>query len=183
MARTATRHRRIAALAIAALAVSPLLAAAAKSTSDPARDLAGRYYRQFPNGTVDGDKYTGEDVVEIVPVAPGSAYVRIHLDYYNGHSCGIFGVGRSQGGALVYRDPGTDSDGSHCVLSVRRAGASLKIDDSEGSCSRYCGMRGTLHDVSMPYASKRPIRYMARLKASDAYRRATAEWRTGQPQP
>ena len=165
------------------LAASPLLLAAAKSPSDLARDLAGRYYRQFPDSTVDGDKYIGEDVIEIVPVAPGSAYVRIHLDYYNGHSCAISGVARSQGGALVYREPGTDHAAGHCVLSVRRAGASLKIDDSEGSCSRYCGMRGTLHDVSMPYASKRPIRYMARLKASEPYRRATAEWRTGKPQP
>jgi hypothetical protein len=42
-------------------------------------------------------------------------------------------------------------------------------------------MRGTLSKVAVPYASKRPIRYLPRLKASQEYRWALDEWRTGTP--
>ena len=146
--------------------------------------LAGRYYRQFPNAFVSGEKYTGEDIVEIVPVTPATAYVRIHLDYYNGHYCGIYGIARTEGDALVYREAGRPSpiaDNRRCVLTVRRDGKSLSIDDEDGSCRGYCGMRGTLSDVTLPFASKRSIRYMARLKASYEYKAALIEWRTGKP--
>lgn len=145
-------------------------------------NLAGRYYRQFPNALVSGEKYTGENTVEIVPVAPGAAYVRIHLDYYNGHSCGIYGVAQSEGDTLVYRDPGPPSartEGRRCELRVRRSGKSLSIDDGEGSCLDYCGMRGTLSRVALPYGSKRPITYLGRLKSSSQYRAAVATWRGG----
>jgi hypothetical protein len=162
-----------------------LATATASLAADKAPDsLAGRYYRQFPNSFVSGEKYTGEDIVEIVPVGPGAAYVRIHLDYYNGHSCGIYGIAKAEAGALVYRevrDPSAVADGRQCVLTVSHSGKSLSIDDAEGSCRGYCGARGTLTQVTLPYASKRPIRYMARLKASDEFKAAQIEWRTGKP--
>jgi hypothetical protein len=77
-------------------ALSPLLLATTASTLDPAHALAGRYYRQFPDALVGGEKYTGEDVVEIVPVAAGAAYVRLHLDYYNGHTCALSGIAKAR---------------------------------------------------------------------------------------
>jgi hypothetical protein len=158
-------------------AAALVLTAATKSTTDPAHALAGRYYRQFPDGLVSGEKYTGEDVAEIVPVGPAEAYVRIHLDYYNGHSCSIFGVAHSEGPALVYKASRPQYDGRNCVLALRREGQSLSIDDAGGSCSSNCGARGTLSNVAIPYSSKRPIRYMARLKSSREYREALAEAR------
>jgi len=98
--------------------------------------------------------------------------------------CAITGVARAEGDALVYRDPrpAFGKDG-RCVLTIRRAGKSLSIDDGElTSCSPgYCGVRGTLSGVTLPYASKRAIRYLPRLKASAQYRAALAEWRTGKP--
>jgi len=172
-------HRRL----FAPVLVLPLLATGA-SAPDPAQNLAGRYYRQFPNAMVDGSQYTGEKIVEIVPVAPRVAYVRVHLDYYNGHVCAITGVARAEGNALVYRDPRpTLGKYGRCVLTVRRVGKSLLIDDGElASCGpRYCGARGTLNGVTLPYVSKRAIRYLPRLKASSQYRDALAEWRTGKP--
>jgi hypothetical protein len=151
--------------------------AASRATPDPAQALAGRYYRQFPDAAVTGEKYTGEDIVEIVPVSPDTAYFRVHLDYYNGHTCGIFGLARSEGGALVYRDPDRRPDGRSCVLRLRRSRGSLSIDDDGGSCKSDCGARGSLSGVKIPYASKRPITYLARLKSSRQYRDATSEWR------
>ena len=161
-----------------------VLGTAAVAADHPVSQLAGRYYRQFPNAFASGEKYTGENVVEIVPLTADTAYVRIHLDYYNGHFCGIYGVAKAEGHALVYRDvhpPSALADNRQCVLKVRRAGKSLSVDDGGGSCFGYCGMRGTLSNVSMPYASKRPIRYMTRLKASNEYKAALIEWRTGKP--
>ena len=163
-------------LIIASLAAL-LLLAADRPLADPARSLAGRYYAQFPNGLVTGEKYTGENIVEVTPVAPRAAYVRIHLDYFNGHVCGIYGVATSQGEAIVYRDTQPDVGNGKCVLTLRRAGKSLSIDDAGGSCRAHCGARGTLSNVTLPYESKRTIRYLPRLKRSPQYRHAMVEWR------
>lgn len=153
-----------------------LLVAAGPAAPDPISALAGLYYRQFPDALVDGTKYTGEDIVEIVPVAPGAAYVRVHLDFYNGHQCDVSGVGGVERGKLVYHEPTLPSGDPGCVLSVWRAGTSLRIDDGEGSCHAWCGARGSLSDVKLPFASRRAIRYMARLKGSEEYREALAAW-------
>jgi hypothetical protein len=158
-------------------AIVPLAIAATQASTDPAQDLAGRYYDQFKDALVTGDKYTGEDIVEIAPIQPGAAFVRIHLDYYNGHSCDLSGVAQSQAGALVYRDPTPQYDGGTCIHRLRRNGRSLSIDDNGGTCSGYCGARGSLTNVTVPFSSKRPIRYLTRLKASEEYRDALAEWR------
>ena len=166
-----------------ALAALPVLLAAGAATPDPSTALAGRYYRQFPNALVTGEKYTGEDIVEIVPVARNAAYVRVELSYYNGHSCSNWGVARAERDTLVYRQPRSEYDDTQCILTLRRAGKSLLIDDGGGTCSSSCGARGTLTAVKLPWASKRPIRYMARLKASPEYRSALNEWRTGKAQP
>lgn len=167
---------------LVALGAAPLLLAADRPIADPAQLLAGRYFSQFANGLVTGEKYTGEDIVEIVPVAPRAAYVRVHLDYYNGHTCGIYGVATAQADALVYRDskPNFESAGG-CVLTVRRAGKTLSIDDGRNSCSSYCGARGTLSRVNLPYKSKRPIRYLPRLKQSSEYHDALTQWQVSKP--
>ena len=163
---------------ILGLIAASMLLAADRPRADPAQSLAGRYYSQFADGLVTGERYTGENIVEIVPVAPHAAYVRLHLDYYNGHTCGIYGVAISKGDSLTYRDPKQESTG--CILTVRRLGKSLSIDDGARSCSSYCGARGSLSRVTLPYASKRPIRYLARLKQSRQYGDALKEWRTSE---
>jgi len=172
----AVEHRRV-----MAAVFFVILLGAGPAKPDPVQTLAGRYYRQFTDALVTGEKYTGEDIVEIVPVASNAAYIRIHLDYYNGHNCGIYGVAQTHDDELVYRDPDPDYDGGHCVLRVKRTGSSLLIDDGNGTCSSSCGARGTLSDVKLPYGSKRPIRYLSRIKASREYRWALEEWRTGVP--
>lgn len=163
------------------LMLPPLLAAAAPAVPGPVHQLAGRYYKQFQDGLVSGEKYTGEDIVEVVPVTSTAAYLRIHLDYYNGHQCGISGIATATADSLVYRAPREPSEDRPCVLTVHRNGKVLAIDDQGGSCSGYCGARGTLSDVTLPFASKRQIKYLTRLKASEQYRRAMDEWRKEHP--
>jgi hypothetical protein len=164
---------------VAALA----LTAAATPTADVAPELAGRFYTQFPDMFMTGEKYVGENVVEIVPVGPRAAYLNLRLDYANGHQCELSGLARQEGHALVLR-AGSEGGGPACVLRVYRDGKSLMIDDSkgsgtDGSCQQYCGARGTLSKVTMPFASKRPIRYMPRLKASQDYRAAVEDYNRG----
>ncbi len=43
--------------------------------------------------TCGGENYWSDDVVEIVPVGPDAAYVRLELDFFNGHMCWITGIG------------------------------------------------------------------------------------------
>ena len=161
------------------LTAAPLLLAADQPHPDPAQVLAGRYYSQFPDALVSGEKYTGENIVEVVPVASHAAYVRVHLDYFNGHTCGLYGVAKSYGDALVFRDLKQDLENQVCVLTVRRVGKSLSLDDGGGTCRSYCGARGSLSQVELPYGNKRPIRYLRRLKQSPQYRDALTEWQTG----
>jgi hypothetical protein len=164
-----------------ALVVAALGCCAATGASSPVQTLAGRYSSHFQNGLVDGTSYWSDDVVEIVPVSDDAAYVRAELQFYNGHSCSIAGVAKAQGDALVYRAPVPPDPDDHCVLSVRRKGASLLLDDGDNSCKSYCGARGSLGDQTLPWKSKRPITYMARLKNSSTSRDALTEWRTGKP--
>jgi hypothetical protein len=158
------------------------LVAATAPAGDVAQSLAGRYYKQFADALVSGEKYTGEDIVEIVPVGPHAAYLNVHLDYYNGHTCKVSGLARQQGDALVYRDDPQAGD-SDCTLKVSRNGGSLTLDDTnragDATCAQYCGARGSLSGATLPYASQRPIRYMPRLKASQDYRDAVAEYAKG----
>ncbi len=160
----------------AALAAIVCLGAAAPSSSK-VDQLAGRYSRHFPNALMDGTRYWSDDVVEIVPVGARHAYMRIRLEYANGHQCGLSGVAVAEGPALVYREPPEESDDGSCRLRIQRDGASLRLDDGGGSCSTYCGARGTLSGVTLPWRSKRPISYLPRLKASREYVDALAAWR------
>ena len=83
------------------LVAVPMLLAADRPLPDPAHSPAGRYFSQFADGRVTGEKYTGEDIVEVVPVASHAAYIRVHLDYYNGHTCGIYEVASSRAMLLL----------------------------------------------------------------------------------
>lgn len=167
---------------IATATLVPLLLAAGPAVPGPVAALAGRYSWHFRNGDVDGNAYWSDDVVEIVPVDATHAYIRSELAFFNGHSCSLAGVGGAEGDAIVYHDatPG-DEFGPRCVLTVRRKGAKLTLDDGDGGCKKYCGARGGYGDIDLPWASRRPISYMARLKGSTQYRDAITEWKTGKP--
>lgn len=62
-----------------------------------------------------------------------------------------------------------------CVLHVTRKGAKVVLDDGEGTRKAYCGARGSLSGDDFPAASRRAIRYMARLKASRQFKQALAD--------
>lgn len=161
---------RLAIAISAALAATAALAGASLSIAS----IAGVYKNHFRNGTVDGGEYLSENVLEIVELSPTQAYLRAHMEFYNGHLCAFWGVARLEGDALVYR-PSWNND-KPCVLSLRRKGDSVLMGDPEDACwANFCGMRGRLEGARFALSSRRPIRYMKRLLASREYGEAIAE--------
>jgi hypothetical protein len=157
------------------------LAAVAAAPASPASSLAGRYSKHFKNGDVSGTTYWSDDVIEIVPVDATHAYFRADLAFYNGHSCGISGIARAVGNTLVYAEKKPMYDGADkCRLTISAKGKALLLDDGDNSCKGYCGARGSLSNFDfVPYASKRPITYMSRLKGSSQYKSAIEDWKAG----
>ncbi|HEV2185931.1 MAG TPA: hypothetical protein VGR70_01910, partial [Stellaceae bacterium] len=74
--------------------------------------VAGLYTHGFMNGNNEGGKYWSDDALEIVKLTPNTAYIRIHLEFFNGHQCSIWGIAEVVGQSLVYREPS-----SQCELS------------------------------------------------------------------
>ena len=158
---------------VLAVAVAGVAVAAGLSLPEA---LAGVYKSSFENGLVTGETYRSEDILEIVPTAARAAYVRISLEFYNGHSCSLSGIAHVEGADLVYRESASKKVGDTlCVLHVRRTGAKIEISDEDGSCKAYCGARGSLSGDSFPASSRRTIRYLPRLKASRQFKEALQE--------
>src|ERR1700744_5877340 len=120
--------RLISRLALCAWLLAPWPGSAAGHPLD-IRAVEGASKHRFKNGNVGGETYISEDVLEVVGVAPDAAYVRAHLNFYNGHICAISGVARVDGGDLVYRTPALQAEGApgECVLRIspRRDAVSL----------------------------------------------------------
>lgn len=141
--------------------------------------LHGVYRHRFTSGDVHGGVSTAENILEIVPYGPGTAYVRVHLDFFNGHSCKLFGIARAAGDALEYRRPGLPGR-----VTIRLTGKRVELGTEEGyDGSGACGVRGSL-SAAWPASARRTIRYLERLRASWEYRRAVEEHeRAGGPGP
>jgi hypothetical protein len=166
-------RRRGLVAAAALLAVVSTLAWAANVNVDT---LAGVYKKSFQNGNIDGGKYQSEDILEIVKISPAAAYVRTHLEFFNGHICDIWGVAKLEGDALVYHGP-TNSQGKPCLLSVKVKDGKVTLDDKDGACAiGTCGNRGMYNGTAFDLKKRRAIRYMDILVKSDQYKDAVDEF-------
>lgn len=186
-----TRHMIACALAVAALCP---LRAAAQDAGQLMHQTAGVYKRPFMSATITPGKapgeadepYQAEDVIEIVPYDADHAYIRVHLDFYNGHSCDISGMGRYENGAFVYHDPDRLLPNEPpCTLKVGVDRDKLIVTDRStpdavSSCHKDCGTRGSLnYEIGMD--KRRAIRYLDRLKASREYGRAIDDLSKAEP--
>src|SRR5258706_11786870 len=119
--------------------------------------LAVVYKKTFPNGNIDGGKYQSEDILEIVKISPTTAYVRTHLEFFNGHVCNIWGVAKVEGDALVYHGQ-TNSQGKPCLLSVKVRAGKVTLDDKDGACAiGTCGNRGMYNGTAFDLKKRRAI--------------------------
>ena len=137
--------------------------------------LAGVYKKTFQNGNIDGGKYQSEDILEIVKISPTTAYVRTHLEFFNGHVCNIWGVAKVEGDGLVYHRE-TNSQGKPCLLSMKVQAGKVTLDDKDGACAiGTCGNRGMYNGTAFELKKRRAIRYMSVLMNSDQYKDAIDE--------
>lgn len=136
--------------------------------------IDGVYKHRFADALVSGEHYTGEDILEIVKVSPRAAYIRTHLDFYNGHICALNGIALVEGDSLIYREPPGTAGAGQCRLRIQVTRDKLVFDDGDRSCQDYCGMRGAFNGTGFAREARRPIRYMPRLMNSTEYKSAMA---------
>jgi hypothetical protein len=172
---------------LACCAMSAALGVAAADSGDAQQlmnKMAGVYKHRFMSGVIVPGKadepYQAENVIEIVPYDADHVYLRVHLDFYNGHDCTIWGIARYEKGAFVYHGHEPEPEGyPQCRLRVGVDKDKLRLTDRDSeqgisSCRAYCGVRGSLvYDIGMD--KRRDIRYMDRLKESRQYRQAIDE--------
>lgn len=175
----------------AALVLLSALALPALASDDPAADIEGVYKRRFMNAINAGpdrpaERYLAEDVVEIVREDADHVYLRAHLEFANGHMCGVWGIAQREGENFVYRQQQAPVAGeTPCTLRVNVTPGRIVLDDRDAaglaSCRAQCGARGTLSGYVIERKARRPIRYMNRIKESRQYREAVHEYQGMQP--
>ena len=116
-----------------------------------------------------------------MPQPHNRAYLRVHLEFFNGHTCDAAGIADRHGDALVY-DSYKMSNGSHCVLTLHASRDRLTFADQDDICrTELCGARGVLSEAYFDRAARRPIRYMKRLLASTQFKGAQGEYAAAHP--
>ncbi len=157
-----------------ALALPPPLALFAPDLDQ----VVGVYKHRFSNSDVSGDKFTSENIFELVKLSPKAAYFRIHSEFYNGHTCNLSGVADLEADALTYHGP-PDFEGHPCVLKFAVNKQGIITNDVGGVCHlTSCGARGGYGDgthVDYPFTAKRNIRYKAIILKSQEYAQAVKE--------
>ncbi len=159
--------------------------AVAATAADTIKQIEGVYKRRFVNGMVVPGKadtfYKSEDIVEIVRYDDTHIYVRAVLQFYNGHSCSFAAIAGHENGRFVFRDPEPAlGEWPACTLTLTQSKDALSITDrlspdGPATCKHYCGVRGSLSQVSMPMSARRPITYMPRIINSRHYQKAVGD--------
>lgn len=166
-----------------------LLTTSALAQPAPADPMAGVFKHRFPNALVSGETYQSEDILEIVPRTPATAYFRLHLEFYNGHVCDLSGIADRDKDRLTYHGP-KDADGKACLLSIQRGADGIRISEDQNQACRAqsCGARGGYGnnpkgEPDFKLSERREIRYLPRLLASSEYAAAVAEYDSVHPKP
>lgn len=160
----------------------PLLAQTPKPVPEASAflaSIAGVYKRQFQNAFMTGEKYQSEDILEVVPIDDRAAYVRMDVEFANGHSGGIYGIAIYSGHKSLTYDNGKKGDDACVVTYVWSAEKIITKADYEKTpgCRAYHGARGTLDGLEFPVRKKQTITYMQRLKDSRQFKEAMEEYR------
>lgn len=155
---------------------------ASASNPSQAEDLIhkieGVYKRSFQNGSVQGETYTSENILEIVPYEKDMIYFVIKSYFYNGHSCSVSGIAQYQDGKFIF-SPSEPFEDQPCKLNISlKNGHIISIQDVNDVCRRYyCGVRGGLNDESFTLEKRRKIKYMERILNSRQYKEAISDFK------
>lgn len=138
--------------------------------------MSGVYKRRFKNGDTAGFAYRSEDIFEFVPISPFAAYIKLHLEFFNGHECNVAGVAEyKKVEAFVLQDP-DGPNGNRCLLSIKLDGKKISFQDPNGSCMKFCGARGSFSGENFYLAQRRKIRYISTIEKSADYIAALADY-------
>ncbi len=158
------------------LSLSAFASAKTVSAAEAIKRIEGVYKHRFANSTVQDEHFTSEDILEIVPYDGDKIYFRVHLEFYNGHTCDLVGIAVYEHGKFVFRIQ-NDLAANSCELIIGQSGKNIVFDDVDGNCRSYsCGARGGYHGAGFPMKARREIKYMKRLKASREYANAVADF-------
>lgn len=131
--------------------------------------MTGVYKRRFKNEYMSGDTYESEDVFEFVPISDSAAYLKMYLNFFNGHRCSIAGVAEyKKVGGFVFQDD-DDAVLDQCLLTVTLTGDKIDFTDPTGSCQKFCGTRGRFSNKGFELNRRRTIRYMPIILGSKDY--------------
>lgn len=147
-----------------------------KVASEQLNAISGVFKNRFKNGLVAGETYTSENIFEVVPVDDKAFYFKTSLDFFNGHSCFLYGVAEfKKNGQFVYED--TEEPEEVCYFTVRFDGKKVIFDDPSGYCKRNCGARGGFSGIEFLLKERRDIRYMDKILKSEDYKTATEKYK------
>jgi hypothetical protein len=171
-----------------ALVLLPAAAPAAdrRDSLTPERFLeqaAGVYKRHFQNGAFLGpegqvERYESEDILEVVPVSEHAAYIRMDLEFFNGHSGRIYGIASFLAPASLVYDNGMSGE-QRCVLEIEWTASAVVAHADYAKtpgCSSYHGVRGSLDHAQFARSQRRTIRYLKLLKNSEEFKAAWEEY-------
>ena len=141
--------------------------------------VAGVYKVRFQNGDIDGDTYTSENIFELVELSKTTAYFRIHGEFYNGHTCDVWGIADLTNEALVYAGP-INFENESCILKFTTNKDGIVVEDVGDVCrTLYCGARGSLgsgDEVTYPFIKRRAIKYLPLIMASEEFADAQTQY-------
>jgi hypothetical protein len=140
-----------------AAAIAALATLGAAAPLDDVGRLQGVYRRAFANQMADGQPYRSVDEIRIERRGPAAAYVAVHLEFRNGHTCDIDGLTLYANGALTMTADPRTSPGEVCRFALTALPDVLKISAEGEGCNAYCGMRGRLDGAQLPRAVRRPL--------------------------
>jgi hypothetical protein len=155
-----------------AFALAAWLIPAAASASDLGARMAGVYVAHDAQGA--------DNILEIVPLSPRRAYLRLRTFWGNGHTCSAYGVVAVETRSLTYTGP---REPIPCRLTLTSQNGrilirttALKDGASLQACLGACGARGLLDgEDRFRMNQRRPIHYEPRLRASPEYEAALAQ--------
>ena len=187
----ATRKRTAeigAVVVVALLAATPVLLRLASGTGratnsiDPLGSaLEGAYTETHTVAGVDGESEAVADVVDVFRYDASHVFVRVTTRFDIGASCEVAGIAARENDAFVYRTRIVPSDVRVCTLNIQPTANAVHITDQDapgsvGSCQDFCGVRGSLADVTVGH--KRPMldQDIVRLRNSAEFADAVHEF-------
>jgi hypothetical protein len=158
------------AAALVLLLTTSAVAAIALNTGE----VAGEYQKRVIIEFNDLPKEPGMNTLKIVRLSERKVYVEAYLNFFNGHTCEFSKVMAVEGHDLLYQGP--NGEGDPCEMRLRFEGGKIVFRDHDGQCRvDACGTRGRFDGMDFSISSRRPVRDMKRILASDAYRDALQE--------